>query len=207
MWVPDHLTPSWVCLPNDQPVLTIIKPGESVLCVLETICKVTAPSLKWPWPTVHISLQWCLQDKDVKTLACIFEMKATIWPLITFNENTNLTCRVRKMRKKVSITRLSCWVKMMNSFVNIHFYLQKNESPISCCQVYSIKRPIFFLFALIPQAHQLDPTKHYLRLKFLIENQVQFYIPKPEEDVCDLVCNSPLENDLIPPSPPDFSKL
>ncbi|KAM9801143.1 rho guanine nucleotide exchange factor TIAM1-like [Neosynchiropus ocellatus] len=75
MWVPDHLTPSWVCLPNDQPVLTIIQPGESALCVLETICK----------------------------------------------------------------------------------------------------------------AHQLDPTKHYLRLKFLIENQVQFYIPKPEEDVCDLL--------------------
>uniref|UniRef100_A0A8D2ZQK7 TIAM Rac1 associated GEF 1 n=1 Tax=Scophthalmus maximus TaxID=52904 RepID=A0A8D2ZQK7_SCOMX len=75
IWVPDHLTPSWVCLPNDQPVLTIIQPGESALCVLETICK----------------------------------------------------------------------------------------------------------------AHQLDPTKHYLRLKFLIENKVQFYIPKPEEDVCDLL--------------------
>ncbi|XP_042343021.1 rho guanine nucleotide exchange factor TIAM1 [Plectropomus leopardus] len=75
IWAPDHLTPSWVCLPNDQPVLTIIQPGESVLCALETICK----------------------------------------------------------------------------------------------------------------AHQLDPTKHYLRLKFLIENQVQFYIPKPEEDVCDLL--------------------
>ncbi|XP_034721494.1 T-lymphoma invasion and metastasis-inducing protein 1 isoform X2 [Etheostoma cragini] len=75
IWVPDHLTPSWVCLPNDQPVLTIIQPGESALCVLETICK----------------------------------------------------------------------------------------------------------------AHQLDPTKHYLRLKFLIENQVQLYIPKPEEDVCDLL--------------------
>uniref|UniRef100_A0A8C4ICQ6 TIAM Rac1 associated GEF 1b n=1 Tax=Dicentrarchus labrax TaxID=13489 RepID=A0A8C4ICQ6_DICLA len=89
IWVPDHLTPSWVCLPNDQPVLTIIQPGESVLCVLETICK----------------------------------------------------------------------------------------------------------------AHQLDPTKHYLRLKFLIENQVQFYIPKPEEDVCDLVCDYLLENDLILPPP------
>ncbi|XP_067363154.1 rho guanine nucleotide exchange factor TIAM1 isoform X2 [Channa argus] len=75
IWVPDHITPSWVCLPNDQPVLTIIQPGESALCVLETICK----------------------------------------------------------------------------------------------------------------AHQLDPTKHYLRLKFLIENNVQFYIPKPEEDVCDLL--------------------
>uniref|UniRef100_A0A8C4IC85 TIAM Rac1 associated GEF 1b n=1 Tax=Dicentrarchus labrax TaxID=13489 RepID=A0A8C4IC85_DICLA len=43
IWVPDHLTPSWVCLPNDQPVLTIIQPGESVLCVLETICKVMVP--------------------------------------------------------------------------------------------------------------------------------------------------------------------
>uniref|UniRef100_A0A8C6T4A5 TIAM Rac1 associated GEF 1b n=1 Tax=Neogobius melanostomus TaxID=47308 RepID=A0A8C6T4A5_9GOBI len=75
MWVPDHLTPSWVCLPNDQPVLTIIQPGESALCVLENICK----------------------------------------------------------------------------------------------------------------AHSLDPTKHYLRFKFLIESQVQFYIPKPEEDVCDLL--------------------
>uniref|UniRef100_A0A4W6E137 TIAM Rac1 associated GEF 1 n=1 Tax=Lates calcarifer TaxID=8187 RepID=A0A4W6E137_LATCA len=95
IWVPDHLTPSWVCLPNDQPVLTIIQPGESALCVLETICK----------------------------------------------------------------------------------------------------------------AHQLDPTKHYLRLKFLIENQVQFYIPKPEEDVCDLVCNHPLEHDLVPLSSPGCSSL
>ncbi|XP_068601223.1 rho guanine nucleotide exchange factor TIAM1-like [Brachionichthys hirsutus] len=75
LWMPDHITPSWVCLPNDQPVLTIIQPGESALFVLETICK----------------------------------------------------------------------------------------------------------------AHQLDPTKHYLRLKFHIENQVQLYIPKPEEDVCDLL--------------------
>uniref|UniRef100_A0A673WKN7 TIAM Rac1 associated GEF 1 n=1 Tax=Salmo trutta TaxID=8032 RepID=A0A673WKN7_SALTR len=74
IWVPDHLTPSWVCLPNDQPVLAIIQPGESVLDVLETICK----------------------------------------------------------------------------------------------------------------AHQLDPTKHFLRLKFLMDNQVQFFIPKPDEQLCDL---------------------
>ncbi|XP_057694474.1 rho guanine nucleotide exchange factor TIAM1 isoform X1 [Corythoichthys intestinalis] len=74
-WPPEHVTPSWVCLPDDQPVLTVVRPGESALCVLETICK----------------------------------------------------------------------------------------------------------------AHQLDPTKHYLRLKFLIDNVVQFYIPKPEEDVCDLL--------------------
>ncbi|XP_042627708.1 rho guanine nucleotide exchange factor TIAM1-like isoform X1 [Cyprinus carpio] len=75
IWSRDHLTPSWVLLPNDQPVLAIIQPGESPLDMLETICK----------------------------------------------------------------------------------------------------------------AHQLDPTKHYVRLKFLIENQVQFYIPKPEEDIYDLL--------------------
>ncbi|XP_055750942.1 rho guanine nucleotide exchange factor TIAM1-like [Salvelinus fontinalis] len=42
IWVPDHLIPSWVCLPNDQPVLAIIQPGESALDVLETVCKVTS---------------------------------------------------------------------------------------------------------------------------------------------------------------------
>lgn len=40
IWASDHLTPSWVCLPNDQPVLAIIQPGESVLDALESICKV-----------------------------------------------------------------------------------------------------------------------------------------------------------------------
>uniref|UniRef100_A0A8C4HIS0 T-lymphoma invasion and metastasis-inducing protein 1 n=1 Tax=Dicentrarchus labrax TaxID=13489 RepID=A0A8C4HIS0_DICLA len=31
IWVPDYLTPSWVCLPNNQPVLAIIQPGETAL--------------------------------------------------------------------------------------------------------------------------------------------------------------------------------
>lgn len=105
IWVPDHVTPSWVCLPNDQPVLTTVQPGESALCVLESICKVSGR----PGPD-------CLP-----------------------------------------------------------FVPEPNQTPNPCAPAL--------------QAHQLDPTKHYLRLKFLIENQVQFYIPKPEEDVCDLVCN------------------
>jgi len=40
IWSRDHLTPSWVLLPNDQPVLAIIQPGESALDMLDTICKV-----------------------------------------------------------------------------------------------------------------------------------------------------------------------
>ncbi|XP_035289285.1 T-lymphoma invasion and metastasis-inducing protein 1-like isoform X2 [Anguilla anguilla] len=75
IWVPDYLTPSWVCLPDDKPVLSIIQPGETALDVLEGICK----------------------------------------------------------------------------------------------------------------AYNLDPRKHYLCLKFRTENQVQHYIPKLEEEVCDLL--------------------
>uniref|UniRef100_A0A673B3Z3 TIAM Rac1 associated GEF 1a n=1 Tax=Sphaeramia orbicularis TaxID=375764 RepID=A0A673B3Z3_9TELE len=39
IWVPDYLTPSWVCLPNNQPVLVIVRPGETALEVLSTVCK------------------------------------------------------------------------------------------------------------------------------------------------------------------------
>ncbi|XP_041128032.1 T-lymphoma invasion and metastasis-inducing protein 1-like isoform X1 [Polyodon spathula] len=74
IWVPEYLTPSWVCLPNDQPVLAIIQPEDLPMDILEMICKI----------------------------------------------------------------------------------------------------------------HQLDPAKYYVRLKFLVENQVQFYIPKPEEHIHDM---------------------
>ncbi|XP_035998951.1 T-lymphoma invasion and metastasis-inducing protein 1 isoform X1 [Fundulus heteroclitus] len=38
IWVPDSLKPSWVCLPNDQPVLAIVQPGETTLDVLRSVC-------------------------------------------------------------------------------------------------------------------------------------------------------------------------
>lgn len=41
IWVSDYLTPSWVCLPNNQPILAIIQPGETALDVLSTTCKVS----------------------------------------------------------------------------------------------------------------------------------------------------------------------
>ncbi|XP_060751322.1 rho guanine nucleotide exchange factor TIAM1 isoform X2 [Tachysurus vachellii] len=75
VWVTEYLTPSWLILPNDQPVLATIQPGETTLEALESVCK----------------------------------------------------------------------------------------------------------------AHSLDRPKHYLRLKFLIDNQVQFYVPKPEEELWDLL--------------------
>ncbi|XP_069492453.1 rho guanine nucleotide exchange factor TIAM1 isoform X2 [Ambystoma mexicanum] len=39
IWVQEYLTPSWVCLPNDQPVLVIIHPEDTARDALEAICK------------------------------------------------------------------------------------------------------------------------------------------------------------------------
>ncbi|XP_051870604.1 rho guanine nucleotide exchange factor TIAM1-like isoform X1 [Pristis pectinata] len=38
-WVTDCLAPSWVCLPNDQPILIVVHPGNSAQEILEVACK------------------------------------------------------------------------------------------------------------------------------------------------------------------------
>ncbi|CAI9169162.1 unnamed protein product [Rangifer tarandus platyrhynchus] len=75
IWVHEYFTPSWFCLPNNQPALTVVRPGDTARDTLELICK----------------------------------------------------------------------------------------------------------------AHKLDHSAHYLRLKFLIENKMQHYLPKPEEDIYELL--------------------
>ncbi|ELK28514.1 T-lymphoma invasion and metastasis-inducing protein 1 [Myotis davidii] len=40
---------------------------------------------------------------------------------------------------------------------------------------------------ILDQMHQLDPAAHYLRLRFLLENTLQVYVPQPEEDVYELL--------------------
>uniref|UniRef100_A0A8C6CW10 TIAM Rac1 associated GEF 1 n=1 Tax=Moschus moschiferus TaxID=68415 RepID=A0A8C6CW10_MOSMO len=75
IWVHEYFSPSWFCLPNNQPALTVIRPGDTARDTLELICK----------------------------------------------------------------------------------------------------------------AHKLDHSAHYLRLKFLIENKMQHYVPKPEEDIYELL--------------------
>ncbi|XP_032889120.1 T-lymphoma invasion and metastasis-inducing protein 1 isoform X2 [Amblyraja radiata] len=38
-WVMDCLAPSWVCLPDDQPILAVIHPGNTAQDILEEACK------------------------------------------------------------------------------------------------------------------------------------------------------------------------
>ncbi|XP_067848872.1 rho guanine nucleotide exchange factor TIAM1-like isoform X2 [Heptranchias perlo] len=39
-WVTDFLAPSWVCLPDDQPILVVVHPGNSAQEILDVACKV-----------------------------------------------------------------------------------------------------------------------------------------------------------------------
>lgn len=65
------------------------------------------------------------------------------------------------------------------------FLIRDNVSHCSC-----LTKPLLHFL----QTHQLDHSAHYLRLKFLIENQMQFYVPKQEEDIYELVMLPPKQN-------------
>ncbi|XP_077447548.1 rho guanine nucleotide exchange factor TIAM1 [Stigmatopora argus] len=39
IWLPESLAPSWVCLPDDKPVLAVVQPGDTALEVLSAVCK------------------------------------------------------------------------------------------------------------------------------------------------------------------------
>lgn len=43
IWVHEYFTPSWFCLPNNQPALTVVRPGDTARDTLELICKVWDP--------------------------------------------------------------------------------------------------------------------------------------------------------------------
>ena len=47
------------------------------------------------------------------------------------------------------------------------------------------------LYACDLQAHKIDPSNHYLRLKVCVEDRMLFYVPSSEEDVSDLVRGIP----------------
>uniref|UniRef100_A0A8C5XEY2 TIAM Rac1 associated GEF 1 n=1 Tax=Microcebus murinus TaxID=30608 RepID=A0A8C5XEY2_MICMU len=39
IWVHEYFSPSWFCLPNNQPALTVVRPGDTARDTLELICK------------------------------------------------------------------------------------------------------------------------------------------------------------------------
>ncbi|XP_045546203.1 rho guanine nucleotide exchange factor TIAM1 [Salmo salar] len=59
IWVPDYLAPSWVCLPNDQPVLAVIQPGETAEDTLDTVCK----AHKLDPSNFYLRLKVCVEEQ------------------------------------------------------------------------------------------------------------------------------------------------
>ncbi|KAM7132738.1 rho guanine nucleotide exchange factor TIAM1 isoform 2-T6 [Molossus nigricans] len=64
------------------------------------------------------------------------------------------------------------------------FCLPSNQSALTVVRPGDTARDTL---ELICKAHQLDHSAHYLRLKFLIENKMQVYVPQPEEDIYELL--------------------
>lgn len=57
IWVHEYFTPSWFCLPNNQPALTVVRPGDTARDTLELICKVLfSRKSRIGWrPLLHLS--------------------------------------------------------------------------------------------------------------------------------------------------------
>ncbi|XP_025057124.1 T-lymphoma invasion and metastasis-inducing protein 1 [Alligator sinensis] len=94
-----------------------------------------------------------------------------------------------KREKEVALTSVhqhnpDCDIWVHEYFTPSWFSLPNNQSALTVVRPGDTARDIL---EMICKTHQLDLPDHYLRLKFLIENQIQFYVPKPEEEIYELL--------------------
>ncbi|XP_033002797.1 T-lymphoma invasion and metastasis-inducing protein 1 isoform X3 [Lacerta agilis] len=99
------------------------------------------------------------------------------------------TVQESKREKEVALTTVhphnpdsDIWVH--EYFTPSWYCLPNNQSALTVVHPGDTTRDVL---EMICKAHQLDYSAHYLRLKFLMENQMQSYIPKPEEDIYELL--------------------
>uniref|UniRef100_A0A8D1TJ64 TIAM Rac1 associated GEF 1 n=2 Tax=Sus scrofa TaxID=9823 RepID=A0A8D1TJ64_PIG len=57
IWVHEYFTPSWFCLPNNQPALTVVRPGDTARDTLELICKLYKEIEICPKVTQNIQIE------------------------------------------------------------------------------------------------------------------------------------------------------
>ncbi|XP_028582842.2 rho guanine nucleotide exchange factor TIAM1 isoform X3 [Podarcis muralis] len=99
------------------------------------------------------------------------------------------TVQESKREKEVALTSVhphnpdsDIWVH--EYFTPSWYCLPNNQSALTVVHPGDTTRDVL---EMICKAHQLDYSAHYLRLKFLTGNQMQSYIPKPEEDIYELL--------------------
>ncbi|KAL8190597.1 UNVERIFIED_CONTAM: T-lymphoma invasion and metastasis-inducing protein 1 [Gekko kuhli] len=94
-----------------------------------------------------------------------------------------------KREKEVTLTAVhphnpdsDIWVH--EYFTPSWYCLPNNQSALTVIHPGDTTRDIL---EMICKAHQLDYSAHCLRLKFLTGNQMQFYVPKSDEDIYELL--------------------
>ncbi|XP_034972619.1 rho guanine nucleotide exchange factor TIAM1 isoform X2 [Zootoca vivipara] len=99
------------------------------------------------------------------------------------------TVQESKREKEVALTTVhphnpdsDIWVH--EYFTPSWYCLPNNQSALTVVHPGDTTRDVL---EMICKAHQLDYSAHYLRLKFLTGNHMQAYIPKPEEDIYELL--------------------
>uniref|UniRef100_A0A8D0H8N9 TIAM Rac1 associated GEF 1 n=1 Tax=Sphenodon punctatus TaxID=8508 RepID=A0A8D0H8N9_SPHPU len=94
-----------------------------------------------------------------------------------------------KREKEVALTSVhqpnpDCDIWVHEYFTPSWFCLPNNQTALTVIRPGDAARDVL---EMICKAHQLDLSAHYLRLKFLVDNQMQFYVPKQEEDIYELL--------------------
>eukprot|EP00069_Balaena_mysticetus_P018639 bmy_11580T0 len=136
IWVHEYFTPSWFCLPNNKPVLTVVRPGDTARDALELICK----------------------RQMIELTSSVFTLRCRNF-LIFFKDS---------WMNWIALTILFPILSDPHHFTSVCHLPSEHQSSSGI-------------------AHRLDHSAHYLRLKFLIENKMQHYVPKPEEDIYELL--------------------
>ncbi|XP_058040613.1 rho guanine nucleotide exchange factor TIAM1 isoform X2 [Ahaetulla prasina] len=99
------------------------------------------------------------------------------------------TVQESKRDKEVTLTTVhphnpdsDIWVH--EYFTPSWYCLPNNQSALTVIHPGDTARDVL---EMICKAHQLDYSAHYVRLKFFVRNQIECYIPKPEEDIYELL--------------------
>ncbi|XP_077675539.1 rho guanine nucleotide exchange factor TIAM1 isoform X3 [Eretmochelys imbricata] len=114
---------------------------------------------------------------------------SSLWGLDTTSKKKQGRPSINQREKEVALTSThqhnpDCDIWVHEYFTPSWFCLPNNQPALTVIHPGDTTRDVL---EMICKTYQLDHSAHFLRLKFLIENQMQFYVPKPEEDIYELL--------------------
>uniref|UniRef100_A0A6Q2ZB44 TIAM Rac1 associated GEF 1a n=1 Tax=Esox lucius TaxID=8010 RepID=A0A6Q2ZB44_ESOLU len=126
-WVPDCLSPSWVCLPSDQPVLTIVHPGDTAMDVLHSICK----AHKLEPCNFYLLLKVCVKDR---LLLYVPKPEEDISDLLNFNMSHIIEEVILNYWSLCAFGFIYIFFKSLSFCLSPSLHLQSTEQMTAFCQ-------------------------------------------------------------------------